>query len=158
MKELIEQLARDRAVEAEYEQEIADLEALLAKTTAGKRLANIKRILLRAAKADVESTTRAVHKAALAKYRDTIGGKHPHPAVTIKLYTVLEYAPDQALEYARQHLPQAVKLDKCVFERFAKVVTPGFVTKAKEPRATIARDLSAYVRHEVAEEDVPFRS
>jgi hypothetical protein len=81
---------------------------------------------------------------------DETGKTHPHPAVTIKQFTVLVYTADDALEYAREHLPQALKLDKHVFERVAKAAQPPFVLFTKEPRATIARDLSEYVTDKTA--------
>jgi 3-mercaptopyruvate sulfurtransferase SseA len=73
------------------------------------------------------------------------GDKAPHPAVKIKMYTMLEYKDEDAIDYAREHLPGALKLDKRVFARAAKAVAMNFVAILQEPRATIARDLSKYL-------------
>jgi hypothetical protein len=141
MNDLIENLARARAIEKEYRQEIAELEQEIAETKSGKRLAYVKSDLLRVAKADVEDATAAVRRAGVEAFEET-GKTRPHPAVTIKQFTVLDYDEDEALLYARYNLPQALKLDRRVFERVAKAAQPYFVAISKEPRATIARDLS----------------
>ena len=69
----------------------------------------------------------------------------PHPAVKVKMYTVLEYRDEDAINYAREHLPGALKLDKRVFKKAALAVAMDFVAILQEPRATIARDLSKYL-------------
>jgi hypothetical protein len=74
--------------------------------------------------------------------------KKLNSAVTIKEYTVLVYDSSDALEFARQHVPKALKLDKRTFEKAARVLEPDFVTVTKEPRATIASDLSAWLPQE----------
>ena len=71
--------------------------------------------------------------------------RHPHAAVTIKEFMVLKYNLEEALEHARFHLPQAVKLNKREFDKIARVTNFSFVEKGKEHRATITRDLSEWV-------------
>ena len=85
-----------------------------------------------------------VRRQALATYAET-GDKAPHPAVKIKDFTVLDYEPGAALDYARVYIPRAVKLDKRAFEKAARVLEPDFVKITQEPRATIARDLNKYL-------------
>ena len=138
----IERLAYCRGIEAEYRREIAELEAELAETPAGRRLTKARE-LLDIAKADRASAEETVRKAALEEFIQS-GDKQPHEATTIKMYTVLDYNVGNAFEYCRQHLPQAVKLDVRTFEKFAKVVPPDFVTVTKVPRVTIARALEKY--------------
>ncbi len=142
MDELIRRLAYDRKVEAEYRQEIAEIEAEIAASPLVKQLERARE-LLKVAQADVADSEEDVRKAALEAYQAD-GSKKPHPAVAVKVYTVLDYDPAQALDYARQHLPQAVKLDKRMFEKVAKVADFPFVDITTEPRVTIARDLTEY--------------
>jgi hypothetical protein len=59
--------------------------------------------------------------------------------------TKIEYDTARALTYAREHLPQALKLDAREFEKVAKVLKLDFVTTHEEPQATIATDLSKYL-------------
>lgn len=139
----IRELAYARSVEVEYLQEIAELEAELAATSLGKRLAHCRE-LLEVACADKADAKARVHAVALASYEAT-GNKQPHPAVKVILYTILDYDLADALEYARQHLPKALKLDKRTFERAAKAIEPDFVTIGQEPRTRIASDLSSYL-------------
>jgi hypothetical protein len=149
MHDLIEALARARNIEQEYREEIKGLEREIALTGIGQRLAYVKNDLLRVAKLDVEDATAAVRRAGVEAFEES-GKTRPHPAVQIKQYTVLDYDDAYALEYARQHLPQALKLDRRVFEKVAKAAQPDFVAISKEPRATISRDLSEYVKDKTA--------
>jgi len=71
--------------------------------------------------------------------------KHPHEAVNVRVLTVLEYGEPQALTYAREHLPQALKLDRREFEKVAKVLKLDFVATREEPQPTIATDLSRWL-------------
>jgi hypothetical protein len=151
MNDLIAQLARARDIEQEYRTEIAELEQEIAATKLGQRLAYVKSDLLPTAKADVEDATAAVRRAGVEVFEET-GMTRPHPAVQIKRYKVLDYDADEALNYARFYLPQALKLDRRIFEKIAVTLIEefakaelDFVAISKEPRATIARDLSEYV-------------
>lgn len=105
----------------------------------GDRHESLNRVKGKQAEAEAE-----VRKQALAIYLET-GDKAPHPAIKVKVYTVLDYEPADALDYAREHLPKALKLDKRAFERAARAIEPDFVDFTDEPRATIARDLSKYL-------------
>lgn len=152
MDHLIAQLARARQIEAEYRREIKELEAELAGTPTGHRLAEVKAKFLPTACADVGDAEEAIRTAALDLYESNGHCKQVHPAVTVKVLKRLEYDAGDALEYARQHLPQALKLDRSAFEKVARVVEPDFVTVSEELKPYIARDLSAYVAQEPAAE------
>ena len=67
--------------------------------------------------------------------------------VGIREETKLDYSDDDAYKWAVAH-QMALKLDKRGFEKIAKVDTPDFVTITTEPQATIAQDLSEYVKGE----------
>ena len=142
LDELIQRLAYHRNIEVEYKQELEDVKAEI-KASYGHILERVES-LLEVAKADVADAEGDVRKAALAAYGEN-GEKQVHSAVTIKVFTVLDYSPATALEYARQHLPKALKLDKRTFEKVAKAAELDFVTVNEEPRATISRDLSSYL-------------
>jgi NAD+--asparagine ADP-ribosyltransferase len=142
LDELIQKLAYHRNIEAEYKQEIEDVKAEI-KASYGHILERVES-LLGVAKADVADAEADVRKAALATYGEN-GEKQVHPAVTVKVFTVLDYSLSDALEYARQHLPKALKLDKRSFEKVAKAAELDFVAVSEEPRATISRDLSNYL-------------
>ena len=73
------------------------------------------------------------------------GIKKAHPAIAIREYTVLDYDPKAALDYCIAHVPKALSMKKAVFEKAAKVLDLDFVEISKEPRTTIARDLSRWV-------------
>lgn len=77
---------------------------------------------------------------------DPAKNKTPVEGVQIKEFEVLTYNGEQALAWAVEKglatLP--VRLDTKAFEAIAKSTDISFVTKTKEPRAMIAKDLSAY--------------
>jgi len=73
------------------------------------------------------------------------GDKQPHPSVSIKVYTTIDYDPDRAKQYCIDHLPTALKLDPKVFERAAKVIELDFVTRGEEPRVAISSNLGEYL-------------
>lgn len=153
LSELVTCLATARQAERITKGEIADLEAEIAATPAGQRLARERRALADA-RFDVQDLEDQVREAALNEHRKT-GDKRPHAATTIKAFVVLSYPYDQALTYCREHLPQAVvtTLDHKTFEAVVTgLVKAGsgldFVTIGQDPRATIARDLGAYLPRE----------
>lgn len=78
------------------------------------------------------------------------GEKKPHPAVSIRMRTVLSYDPDRALAWCKVYLPKALSLNRKIFEKHARAVAEThpvpFVEIRKEPQATIARDLSRYLQ------------
>lgn len=76
------------------------------------------------------------------------GDKRPHPAIGINMLTRVDYDLEEALTYAREHYPGAVKLDKRAFDKIAKATPHKFVTISKIPSTKITRDLSAYLLEE----------
>jgi hypothetical protein len=136
-------LASYRSIEAEYRDEIAQIEAEIAETPAGKRLARA-RDLLKVAQGDVADVDKDVRVLALNAYAIN-NDRYPHPAIEIKMVTAIAYDESQAINYCREHLPKALKLDKRQFEKVAKVAEPDFVTVKQEPKAYIASDLRTYL-------------
>ena len=143
MKDAITRLAYIRKVEAEYKAEIAQAQAELEKSTQWQYLEG-RREYLRTVRVDMADAEIAVRQMSRIIFFET-GDKVPHPAVKIKMYTALDYTDGDAVEYAREHLPKALKLVKRIFEKAAKVLDLDFVTVRKEARVIIARDLSKYL-------------
>lgn len=73
----------------------------------------------------------------------TTGDKKPAPGIAIQQATVIEYDHRAALAWAKEH-SMALALDTKAFEKLA-AATPenfAFVSIRKEPKATIATDLT----------------
>lgn len=74
------------------------------------------------------------------------GEKHILPGIGIREYTRVQYDEDEAREWCKVNLPDALKLDKRKFEKYVKAVSemsPVPVAQVdKEPTATISSDLS----------------
>jgi len=97
--------------------------------------------LLQQAVTRQEADVRAL---ALTAYRET-EDPHPAPGVSVRLYEMLDYSADRALEWARQTglalVPAA--LDRRAFEKIAKATPLPFVMYVDAPKALIAADLDA---------------
>ena len=143
MKNAIARLARARQIVTEQEAALAEMTEELYASPLGLYLNKTREDLqkAKAAQSDAEIGVRAIGRNI---FRET-GDKMPHPAVKIKMYAALDYTDEDAIEYAREHLPKALRLIKRTFEKAAKVLELDFVTARKEPRVTIARDLSEYL-------------
>lgn len=74
---------------------------------------------------------------AIAEYNRT-GEKKPHPAVEVKIMTEVLYDDEEALKYARIHIPNAVKLDTKKFEAAAKALELPFVKIEEYPKAYVS--------------------
>lgn len=161
IKEEVTMLATLRTQIASTQSEIMLTEAALAQTEPGQTLASLRE-LLKNMQAVEKELTGQIHTAALELYTQT-AEKKPHPAVGIKVYTVLEYAAAELLPWAEENLPEAVKksLDKTAFERYATAMkelrpVPG-VTFVEDPRVTIAGNLVAFLPRDTdADEDLQF--
>jgi hypothetical protein len=89
-----------------------------------------------------------VRGGALANYYQN-KDKSPHPAIGIRVIHKIDYSDADARQWCMSNMPNALKLDKTVFEKHAKAVADTipipFVTITDEPQATIASDLSKYI-------------
>lgn len=80
--------------------------------------------------------------------------KKPYDGIFIKDYKKIEYNAVQAVAWAKENMPVALKttLDKKTFEKFAKdnpdTASLKFVKFRLEPTATISQDLSQYLPKE----------
>jgi hypothetical protein len=95
----------------------------------------------------IDDLTKQLHELALNDFRAT-GSKKPHPAMGIRVSTKLVYDLGVALDWAKTNLPAALVLDTKTFEGFVKATTVPvtFVSVTETPTATIATDLSAYLK------------
>jgi len=149
LSNLIHQLAQARQVEAATKAELNHLNEEI-EVYVEEKYGTQKRLLngwMEQAEAATKITDEAVRQAALTSYLET-GNKRPHPAITVKLYTHLEYDAGLALTYCIQHLPGALKMDARKFEAVAKAAHLSWVTTTEEPKPTIATDLSKYAEEE----------
>ncbi len=139
----VQTLAAARKLEADAREMLNEINVEVNAAIAERfgRSLRAAQLYLQDIKANVASADSAVRKLAVQV--------HPvikaHPAVTVKEYVTLEYTDDDALAYCRRHLPGALKLGKRLFEKAAKIIDMDFVTFGTEPRATIKRDLSAWL-------------
>lgn len=146
MDDLIRTLANARRVEAEHKaelQQVNDEAAALIQERYGDRLKEIGANLAHS-QALTQEIGAIIRLAALDSYSES-GDKHPHAAVTVKVYRKLGYDAGEAFRYCVDNLTAALQVDKRKFERVAKVAELEFVIFSHEPRATIKRDLSAYL-------------
>lgn len=150
MNQQVRILAHLRRHEDNAKSLVECIENEIATSGLGQKLARA-RDLLAATKLDRAEAEDNLRNIALAQY-ETDGDKQPHPAIGIAIYTILDYDEGQALDYARLHLPKALRLDKRVFEKAAKAIEPDFVTIGQEPRVRIASDLSQYLGGEQNDE------
>ena len=150
--ELISELSRCR-YQLQAEQDEWDRLQDDIKRQFGKRMEVLAGQLAKArdAVSTVEDTVRTT---AVEQYRQD-GNKHPHPAVTVKVFSVLEYNQDAALKFAVESMPDALKLNASVFEKNAKVLVGmnvnGVSNRLREmvivkddPRPYISKDLGGY--------------
>jgi len=143
LKPFLVELARARQTEANLQDDVADLEAKIAASPDGLKLARLKE-QLETAKEYTGLADVALRQATVEEFQRT-GIKALLAGATVREYTVLHYTDEDALEYARQHLPQALKLDKKPFENVARVIELPFVMVEVVPKAIIARDLSGWL-------------
>jgi hypothetical protein len=87
---------------------------------------------------------------ALADFKVT-GSKKPHPSMGIRVNLKFVYDPAVALDWAKTELRTALVLDTKAFEAFVKASTVSlpFVEVQQIPSATIATDLSEYLKEAV---------
>ena len=153
LDQLVEQLAQARAAAEKADTDQASLELevdALVEQHFGARIKNADVACDEAAER-VFDLTAQVRQAALAAFEQT-GDKKPNAAVQIKEYVLITYEDAAALEFCRKVAPNALKLDRRAFEKIAKLgieaggqFVPDFVTVTKEPRATIASNLSPWL-------------
>lgn len=145
-------LAQLRKIAADQKAEASLLEERIAQFDESKAL-----FLIQEARAEtmarMSGADELVRNLAVELYLNT-DDKKPHPAVPIKMYTILEYDKPVAFRYIRESLPVALKADWPLFEKIAKTVGGrlGFVIESQEPRATIARNLSKWEPKEEEED------
>jgi len=87
----------------------------------------------------------SVRELTMAAYQET-GEVKPVDGVHVKEYTVIDYPEPKAFDYCLAELHDALALNRKTFEKVVQALPeerrPEFVTVKKEPRATIAADLS----------------
>jgi hypothetical protein len=139
------------AARKNYEERKAELETRRAAFEAEHATLIDQVATLKTALDTVEVTTRG---AALDEYART-GERKPHEAVEIKLWDKADYDPAAALHWCRLFMPGLLVLDAKAYDKLLREVSasqtladvirdmPG--TIIQEPKASLARDLTAYL-------------
>jgi hypothetical protein len=147
MTEALADLAQKRQA---YEQAKAALDAKR-KAFDDEHRAEIEAVAEKKVLVDVVES--AVRTQAVDCFKAT-GSTKPANGVEVKLWTVAVFDPDSAREWAMKNIPALMRLDEKAYEKLLKEVRdsdtlqalmgsmPGAITK--DPRASIARDLSMY--------------
>lgn len=140
--ELVRGLAAARGMTTYWQDQLADVKLAIAESELGQEQAKHEESLKRAKEWEAAARS-ALDQAVLASFD---GNKHPHPAITVKELTKLDYDPKQAREWADTNLRSALVLDAKRFEKaILATEVPDFVTVRKEQQVTVASDLSPYV-------------
>ena len=136
LNELAQQLADARKHAAVLEELVATLEAEITAHPLYSKWKDVQKELKEAqAQADVAKALFGME--AIAEYNRS-GEKKPHPAVEIKIMTEILYDDEEALKYARLHIPNAVKLDAKKFEAVAVASELSFVRTEEYPKAYVS--------------------
>ena len=104
---------------------------------------------LRESQEQIARLTTQLRLEALEVYEAT-GNKKPWPGVQIKMYTVVEFNEVEARNWCLEHADSFLKLDTTSFKKTAENLVGAPVTITREPRISIASDLSQYLSGEIA--------
>ena len=96
------------------------------------------------AKENIEQVEKELREMTIETYNET-GNKAPATGVGIREVTKYDYDPALALKWAKSH-DMALKLDDTAFKKIIKADAPEFVKVTTEPQATIATDLTEYLK------------
>lgn len=132
--------------------EIANLAEARSGMATAKALVDAKRAAFEASIAEdvatlnewkslVDARTEIVKDEAMKQYE--ANGTKKFDGCEVKLFTKLDYPKDEAFKWAKES-GLALTLDAKAFEKIAAATKLPFVTETKEPRVTIASDLSAF--------------
>ena len=96
----------------------------------------------------IEDTRNEIKQLALDEYRQT-QEKKPADGIAIRVYRCVAYDEEIALDWCKEYLPMALKLQKSKLEKHLKAIQdtapPEWVEYYEEPRTTISSDLSIYL-------------
>lgn len=74
------------------------------------------------------------------------------PGGKVKQFTVLDYTPEEAVEWAVEHSHVGIlSIKKQAFEKVAKTLHPAFVKTKQVPRMTLSKDLSEWLEGDTDE-------
>lgn len=138
MKEMLKKLAQARIARQRAKEAMNAMLAAVQQSPEYLAAQNAERLN---AQMEVELTAN-IQEDAINAYKAT-GNKHPEEGVTIKVFTRLQYAPEDALAWAEANAPFLVvkTVDAKKFEALAKSGAVACVTIVDEPRAQIASKL-----------------
>lgn len=139
---MIRDLAESRRWTQLHQEQVAAIKKAIAETELGAELERLEELVRTDKQSEIDARA-ILDQLVLASFD---GNKHPHPAITVKELTKLDYDPKQAREWADTNLRSALVLDAKRFEKaILATEAPDFVTVRKEQQVTVASDLSPYV-------------
>lgn len=136
LNELAQQLAEARQHAATLESLADHLEAEITSHPLYSKWKDVQEEL-KVAQAQADVAKAIFGMEAIAEYNRS-GERKPHPAVEVKIMTEVLYDDEEALKYARLHIPNAVKLDTKKFEAAAKALELPFVRTEEYPKAYVS--------------------
>lgn len=138
MKEMLKKLAQARIARQRAKEAMSAMLAAVQQSQEYIAAQNAERLH---AQMEAELTAN-IQEDAISAYKAT-GNKHPEDGVTIKVFTRLQYNPEEALAWAKTNAPFLVieSIDAKQFETLAKGGNVACVTIVDEPRAQIASKL-----------------
>ena len=145
MNDLIRELAIDERQFEKGKEVVKYHQEKLEQTPEWKTLQNVKAGLEQWAQT-VEDLRAKIKDQTVKAFLDT-GEKHIHPALGIREGISFSYDSQLAKAWCEHRLPDALIVDKKLFEKALKAFeqVPNFVKVDKTVTATIATDLSSYL-------------
>lgn len=138
---MLREVAHLRNAKAEVRVEADGLQEYLDNLPEGKALATLRKTIADISDRLVIAENDARHAAVLA-FKET-GEKKGVEGAEVKEYTIVEITDKRAaLLWAIQNCPDAVTLNESKFARAVERLTLPFIKVDKEPRGTIASDLT----------------
>ena len=106
----------------------------------------VQRSLAKDIGGEIDTLRSEIKDQTVKAYLET-GEKHIHAALGIRVGTSFEYDATEAKSWCEQRLPDALIVDKKLFEKTLKAFdkVPEFVEVKETITATIATDLSEYI-------------
>ena len=152
MTDALRELAAARAELEAAKKQLAERQATLEQVAIYHAVV-LAKDWIRESQEQIAELTDQVRAEALAAFQET-GNKQPWPGVQIKMYSKIEFSEEEARAWCFDYAGSLLKLDTRAFQRAAPALPDAPITITKEPRATIASDLSMYQKEKEATDDL----
>lgn len=143
LTERMVELAKLRAIVDARTAAITNLDAEIAVSPAGLQRSSLAYDLTMA-KSEMTALEGEIRYRIVPEMYHETGNKAPAEGVSIKIFKILRYDPDEAMTWAKHNAPHLV-VESLDIKRFEKVATTlgAPVEEIEDPRVTISKDLSA---------------